>query len=176
MLEKIKDFIAQIIFKRKFKYTPGEVLPYKEFFSNSLDFFIILPLDESDFRECNDVLTYLKIHKKFLTIFIPEHKWNLFQEAKDYKFITYTHEEVTKFNLPSKELIAKIKEKQYDCLIDLTRHVSIFNAAIANLLSAKYKIGFGKKDGKAGYNFQVSLNEINAEISYKNLLNSLRMF
>ncbi len=176
MLEKLKYFVAKIIFRRKFTKSLDELLPYNEFFSKSLDFFLLLPIKESDFHECQDILKYLKIHKKFVTIFIPEYKLNLFQNPKEYKFVTYQPDEITKFDLPSKNLLEKIIKKNYDCLIDLTRTVNLFNAAVSNSVNAKYRIGFVKGEEYSIYNFQVAQNEINAEISYKNLLNSLRMF
>ncbi|MCK5455784.1 MAG: hypothetical protein KAI45_01580 [Melioribacteraceae bacterium] len=60
-------------------------------------------------------------------------------------------------------------------VIDLNRDVDIFSSALANVPLSDFRIGFVKKDSDSFYNFQIP-NEINPEKSYRNLLNSLRMF
>ena len=85
-------------------------------------------------------------------------------------------EDITKFGLPTKSYIDKLNEYKFDVLIDLERDDNLFLTAVTSLINAKYKVGFKKAEVDNLYNFQLINTKINSEISYRNLLNSLKMF
>jgi ADP-heptose:LPS heptosyltransferase len=135
-----------------------------------------MPAEEKEFYLCNDLIKYLIIHKKHVTLFLPEHKLNLLQDRRKYYYITYNFEQVNKFEIPEENLLKEITSKEFDVVVDLNRGESLFHSSIANAVAAKYRIGFSKELSDKFYNFQVVNHQYNAEISYRNLLNCFQMF
>jgi len=149
---------------------------FKDFIEKSYSYLIILPLNDLDFANSFDVAKYFRIHKKDVTLFLPEHKVNLGNITNHYKYMSYGLEDISKFGLPTKSYIQKLNEHKFDVLIDLERENNLFLTAIISLINSKFKVGFKKPDIENLYNFQLVNNKINSEISYRNLLNSLKMF
>jgi hypothetical protein len=111
-----------------------------------------------------------------LTIVVPEYKYSLLQNKSKLRPITYTKNDINFFNLPSQKLLDEIGAKSFDILIDLNRNENLFCSALSKVVDAEYKVGFTKLNSDRYYNFQIEANKINSEISYRNLLNSLKMF
>lgn len=164
------------IFKKKMFRKFDDSYSFKDFIENSSNYLIILPLKDLDFANSFDVAKYFKIHKKEVTLFLPEHKINSANITSYYKYMSYGIEDITKFGLPTKLYINKLKETKFDVLIDLERDNNLFLAAVTSLVDAKFKVGFKKPNLENLYNFQLVNTKINSEISYRNLLNSLKMF
>ena len=97
------------------------------------------------------------------------------QNEFEYASLIIRDTDKTKIGLPNKELIGKIKKHTFDLVLDLNIEDDVFASAIANIPLSDFRIGFIKENADYFYNFQIP-NEINREKSYKNLLNSLRMF
>lgn len=149
---------------------------FKNFIENSYKYLIILPLNDTDFSNSIDVAKYFRIHKKDVTLFLPEHKVNTMEIASHYQYLSYDLNDVSKFGLPSKKFIQKLNEHTFDVLVDLERENNLFLTAVTSLINAKFKVGFKKPNIENLYNFQLVNTKINSEISYRNLLNSLKMF
>jgi ADP-heptose:LPS heptosyltransferase len=89
--------------------------------------------------------------------------------------LAVTKENKTKLGLPNKFLINKIKKYKFDLIIDLNLEYDIFSLVLSTIPEANFRVGFVKKNSDYFYNYQIP-QEINSEKSYRNLLNSLRMF
>lgn len=84
--------------------------------------------------------------------------------------------DLNKLNLPSHKLIDKLSEMKYDGVIDLNRKDELFYSYAANIVNAKIRIGYSKKNSDKYYNFQIANNDVESEVSYSNFLNCLKMF
>jgi len=71
--------------------------------------------------------------------------------------------------------LPKILDKKFDITIDLSIENNLFNNYLIRFSHSDFSIGFEKHNSDKYYNFQVK-PEIISENSYKNLLNSIRMF
>jgi hypothetical protein len=149
---------------------------FSKFIQNSVKYLVILPLNDADFANSFDIVKYLKIHKKSVTLFIPEYRVNSISNSREYKIISYDFNQINKIGLPNKQFLESLKQYEFDVLIDLERDENLFLAAIASFVKANYKVGFAKPEIENLYNFQLVNTKINSEISYRNLLNSLKMF
>ncbi|MEE9432225.1 MAG: hypothetical protein V3V16_14340 [Melioribacteraceae bacterium] len=149
---------------------------FNHFITDAFDYLIILPSNEMDFSNSFDVAKYFSIHKKNVTLFIPDLKRNLVNLTNRYNIIDYNLNDVSKLGLPNKDYITELNKHSFDVLIDLEREENIFISAITGLVKAKFKVGFKKNEIDNLYNFQVINSKLNSEISYRNLLNSLKMF
>ncbi|MCB0729432.1 MAG: hypothetical protein KDC88_00245 [Ignavibacteriae bacterium] len=176
MFEEYKNRIGYYIFKKKIFKEFNSSYSFNDFIENSSSYVIIMPLNDIDFANSFDIAKYFKIHKKEVTLFLPEHRVNSENIISNYKYLSYDLTDITKFGLPSKLFIKNLNENNFDVLIDLERDNNLFLTSIASLINAKYKVGFKKPDIENLYNFQLVSTKINSEISYRNLLNSLKMF
>ena len=176
MLSELKNKLGYFIFQKKMLKGYDESNTFNDFVGRSLDYLIILPLNDTDFANSFDVVKYFKIHKKEITLFLPEHKVNTISISSNYRYLSYGLNDVSKFGLPSKSLLEKLNERKFDVLVDLERENNLFLAAVAALVKANFKVGFKKPEIENLYNFQMVNTKINSEISYRNLLISLKMF
>ncbi len=176
MFEEYKNKLGYYIFKKKIKKDFDTNFSFTDFIENAMDYILILPLNDLDYSNSFDVAKYFKIHKKNVTLFIPEHKKNSVTIAHNYNILDYSLNDISKLGLPNKGFINKLSNYKFDVLIDLEREENLFLAAATSLISAKYKVGFKKEEVDNLYNFQMVNTKINSEISYRNLLNSLKMF
>lgn len=176
MFEEYKNKMGYYIFKKKIFRKYHASYSFNDFVGKSVDYIIIMPLNEQDYSNSFDVVKYFKIHKKEVTLFLPEHRVNYVEISNNYKHISYNIEDISKFGLPSKQFIEKLDSHKFDVLIDLERENNLFLAAVTSLAKAKFKVGFKKEEIDNLYNFQLVNTKINSEISYRNLLNSLKMF
>jgi len=69
-----------------------------------------------------------------------------------------------------------LHNEEFDIIMDLSFKESNFLLSILFEMKTKFRVGFTKRDSDVFYNFQSGLDEKNPEISFGNLLNSLKMF
>ncbi len=136
--------MGSIIFKKKIFKEFNTTYSFKNFIENSYNYLIILPLNDQDFANSFDIAKYFKIHKKEVTLLLPEHKVNAIEITSNYNYISYGLNDISKFGLPTKAYIAKINEYKFDVLIDLEREDNLFLTAVTSLFQANFKVGFQK--------------------------------
>jgi hypothetical protein len=135
-----------------------------------------MPADDRDFYHSLDILKYYQIHRKSITLFLPEHKYGVVPEKEKYKCISYQAALKKQFTLPDKNLIRKLEGKDFDIVIDLNRTEDIFLSAVSNIVRAKLRAGFKKEMSELYYTLQIGGNQGDPEVSYRNFLNYLKMF
>ena len=135
-----------------------------------------MPEDDKDFYHSFELLHYLIIHKKIVTLFIPEYKYNLIPEKDKFRSVTFTALDKNKLNLPSANLVERIQNKNYDVVMDLNRKGIVFFIAVSNIVNSKLRFSFNNEENEGYYNFLFNDNANNSEISFRNLLNFLQMF
>ncbi len=176
MIQEAKKNLAKIIFEKKYLSDIYNKQLFNSFLEDANKFLFLLPGNDKDFKHAFDVVKYFQIHKKEVSLFLPEYAINLIIDSRKYKFIGYGVNDVNKLGLPSKSLINSLKDLYFDVVVDLNRTENLFFIAVAHLVQAKYRIGFSRKSINAHYNVQLVNKKINSEITYRNLLNSLKMF
>ncbi len=174
MLENIKNGIAGKLLTGYIRKKNYPEVKFSGFFTNSLSILIIMPDEESELIKAKEILDAFISENKSVYVFLPEHKVSLINN-KSVKPITFREEDISRLGLPKKELKNTISGKQFDIVIDLNRADNLFYSAISNYFDAEVRVGFVKDKSDLYYNFQVP-NRINNENSYRNLLNSFKMF
>ncbi|MBU1097267.1 MAG: hypothetical protein CVV23_13175 [Ignavibacteriae bacterium HGW-Ignavibacteriae-2] len=175
MYERIINFIAQFIINRFIRHKHTESTVYNNFFSDSKNILLIYPESDTEFDSAGIVPEYLWGTKKNLTLFVPEQKVSTLNQKWKARVLTFSLKDKTRLNLPSHNLSKLLENENFDVVIDLNISDNLFFSAITNYVTSKFKIGFKKDRSDKYYNFQVP-SQINAENSYRNLLNSLKMF
>lgn len=176
MIENLKRRIAHIILSKKYLKNNNEQIFFNKIVSNARDFFIIVPSDDKELNNSLDLIKYFLIHKKNITIFLPEHMYNSFPAKEKFHFITYRLDDITRLNLPKKNLVNRLKENTFDVVIDFNRNENTFFSAVANIVNSKVRIGFRKILSDSYYNLLFNDNQSESEVAYRNFLNFLRMF
>ncbi len=175
MTEQIKTKLSRAILKRHLKSKPVSQSNFKGFFKNSTKVLLIIPANNENWNYLKPIIKFLKESDKEISIFIPEPSLSSFPVKRKIRPITFSEGEISKLNLPAKTLREKLRNHSFDITIDLNIEENLFYSAAANYVVSDYRIGFVKNDSDLYYNFQIP-SEINNEISYRNLLNSLTLF
>ena len=172
----IKEKIAGIVVQKQLKNKHLDSHIFTGFFDKAFTFFVAMPEDDHDFNHSLVVLNFLTENKKSVMVLTRDFKVSLLPPKYRAKTIEYNFKDISKLYLPSKRLMDKLTEMQFNASIDLNRKHNLFYSLSANLVQAPLRIGFTKTDSDKFYNLQVANGEDNPEISYKNFLNCLQMF
>jgi len=176
MISKIKDKIALFIAKHRFARKQNVIQSFQKCFSNANEIFIILPTSAINYSSAVvDVIQFVISQKKRITFIYKIEFKNYLPTGYRHIAIEFSELDKTKLGLPSKEIINKINKLNFDLVIDLNLEEDIFATSVANIPQSDFRIGFVKNNSDIFYNYQLT-KEINSEKSYRNLLNSLRMF
>lgn len=176
MFNALKEKTAKILFKKKLRDIENRELSFSTAFKKSFSFFVIMPEDDKDFYAAQSVITFLDHNKKNLTVFTRDFKVSLLPPHIRSRTVDFGIDDLTKFDLPSNKLIDKLKSLRFDAVLDLNRNGAVLYSYIVNLVDSKVRIGFAKEEADKFYNLQIANDEENAEKSYNNLLNCLKMF
>ncbi|MCX6168815.1 MAG: hypothetical protein NTX65_05725 [Ignavibacteriales bacterium] len=176
MFEGLKKKIAHFIIKKKYLRRNIGEFSFNNVISNARDLLFLMPKDDKDFISSLEILKYYQIHKKVITLFLPEHKYNIVPEKEKYKFVPYSLAHFTKLNLPNKNLIHSLNQKEFEVVVDLNRSEDVFFSAVANVVKSKIRVSFEKEFSGGYYNMQIVDKNTNPEVAYRSFLNYLRMF
>ena len=175
MFESLKRKIALSVIRRKVNKHNLAIRLFNGFVEKSTSFLFVLPVETEALLEALEVVNYFRIHKKHCTVIIHEINVNR-TELEDFQIISYSEEDSGKFGLPSKEFLEQLSHRYYDVLVDLNFTENIFLLAVAAFVKAEFKIALNKPLAEMYANYISPVDLKNPEISYRNLLNSLRMF
>lgn len=176
MFENLKKKYAHFIIRRHYLEKNATPINYNRILTDSIDFLFIMPKDDKDFFHAMDILRYFLIHKKVITLFLPEYKYNLVPEKEKYKCLSFMPGDITRFNLPNHELKKRLHSQEFDVVIDLNRDGDIFFSAVANSVRAKVRAGFSREMFGKYYNLLINQSAGEGESSYRSFLTYLKMF
>jgi len=176
MISNIKNKIGILLAKRRFVRHQKHDRSFQRFFSESKDVLIILPNLEKDFIvEVFEIVRFTAIHKKKLFLIHKPELQKYLPTDFEYSSLVISELDKSRLELPTKDLVNRIKKYTFDLVIDLNLEDDLFSSALSNIPLSDFRIGFIKRNSDLFYNYQIP-REINSEKSYRNLLNSLRMF
>jgi len=176
MFEKFKFRMAVRTIRRKFIKSGEPPVNFNDFNKNALNYLVIIPENDEDFKNSFIVVKHLVELKKNVTLFISEHRYSLVPEREKYRVMSFSMQQMTRLRLPDEILREKLQKKQFDVVLNLNRYDDVFFNAITFLFNASYRVGFKNGEISDFFSLQVPLNEKNSKLSYENLLNSLKMF
>ena len=176
MLKTIKQKIARYVVNKKIKHIEIRRQSFTDLLKNSMRFFILMPDNEVHFHNASVIINYFESLDKDIIVFTRDFRVNLLPIKHRNPSINFGLEDITKLNLPTDKLENKLKEYEFDLVIDLNKEENLFYSLIANLVRSQVRVGFKKNNSDKYYNLQIDNSEDNPEIFYKNLLNCLQMF
>jgi len=176
IIDNLKNIISSGIINKELKKKDNELKSFGGSFKKSFSVFVIMPLNETDFHHSFEVLRFLEQNKKHLVIFLNDYRVSLLPQSLKSKAFPFNANDINKVNLPSKVLMQKIQENNYNAVVDLNREENVLFEYISFITKAPLKIGFKKNNSDKYYNFQMINSSEDADVSYKNLVNCLQMF
>ncbi|MFA7228747.1 MAG: hypothetical protein WC061_06920 [Melioribacteraceae bacterium] len=176
MFEELKRKIGHYLLRRRFLRKEIKPSSFNNVISNAKDLFIVMPRDDRDFFNSLDILKYYQIHRKSITLFLPEHKYGTVPEKEKYRFISFQAAVKKTFNLPDKNMVRRLEGKEFEIVIDLNRSEDLFSSAVCNIVNSKVRVGFARERSELYYSLQIAGNQGDPEVSYRNFLNYLKMF
>lgn len=176
MFDGIKRKLAFYVAKNKLAKKTSPTQMFNDFFKKSNYFLVIISEDEKDFYNSFDVVKYLLLLKKSVTIFINKDKLKLIQNSNLVDTLVYCESDMTRLKLPSKDFRDILRKKNFEVTMDLNRRENLFCSSVANLVNSDVRFGFKKSGADYFYNFQFANSNSDAEFSFKKIINSLQMF
>jgi len=175
MFEELKRKIAHYLIHKKHLCKSDETITFKRVISDSREVLILMPNIENDFTGSIEIVKYFHSQKKSISLFLPESKHNSVPLDYQCKFVSYLPVQITRFFLPDKMLLTRLKEKKYDIVIDLNRVEDTFFSCVANVVSSKIRIGFQKNRSEDYYNLLYNSKQNDPSGAYKKFLEHITM-
>lgn len=176
MFQTLKNKLILFFILRYYIKKTDVARSYSDFAKKSNRFLVILPNTEVDYVRSLAIVEMLFAKDKKVSLFVKDVRVSQLNNRYRAEYIDYNEKDISKLDLPSKNIVEKIKQKEFDVVIDLNLKNDIFSGIISNLCQSKYRIGFKKENSDKFYNIQIINNVSDSAISYRNLLNSLQMF
>jgi hypothetical protein len=177
MIDLIKEKIANYVVRRNLKKKNNSIQQsFLKPIHNSINFLIIMPLDERDFNDSTLVLDFLESQNKNLSIFTYDFRVALLPVKFRNRTISFNLMEINKLKLPSRDLTNRLRNLDYDVVIDLNRSESLLCSYVSNLINSKIRIGLSKKNDHNFYNMIFSINQNVNTNFYSDLINAIKMF
>ncbi len=176
MINTIKQKLSKVVVQWQLKDRRYSPRSFEGFFRKSFAFLVLMPKNESDFHHSLKVLEGLAEAKKKATIFTYDFKVSLIPMKFRPQVIDHGASDVNSINLPTKRLVSKLSDYNFQVVLDLNREQNTFYSYVASLIDVPIRVGFSKENADKFYNVQLVDNGSSAEISYKNFINFLLMF
>lgn len=176
MFEELRRKYAHFIIKRKFLRKSNEPIDFKKAISSAKDVLVILPSVEADFTSSLEIVKYLQIHQKDVTLLISELKHEAIQPNQNAKFLSFHPTQISWFFLPDKKLLARLTGRQFDAVLDLNRQEDTFFSCIANAVNSRIRVGFRKNRSSNYYNLLYESKQSEPAAAYSKFLEHLSMF
>ena len=171
-----KSIVAQYKVNQSVKQQSYEGMDFSSKLKSANSIIVLMPEEEVDFHHSISVLEYLNSQSKHTTIMTRDYRVSLINPKLRQNLIEYEIRDISKIKLPTKKLLTKLSEKNFDVVIDLNRKENLFFSYVVLKIKSKLKIGFEKKNSDKFYNFQLAFNGKETEEAYKYLVNCLQMF
>ena len=168
--------IARFVVTLRLRKSKFDEQSFSTALGKSRSFLVLMPENEEDFKYAVDILSFLRELKKEITVLTYDYCVSSLPLPFRGTAIGHGIKDINKINLPSLGMIKKISRKNFDALLDLNIKEQLYYAYVTAIANTGLRIGFKKKLSDKLYNLQISNDETNPKISYKNLLNCLKMF
>ena len=176
MLDLIKDKIAHTVVDWKLKDRQNKDQTFTEFIKRAFNFLVLMPQDDADFAHSIQVLYFLEDSKKHPSVLTYDFRVSLMPLRFRTSVIEHTLADSNVLKLPSSKIISKLNEMMFQVVLDLNRKDNLFYSYITSVINVPIRVGFSKPDSDLYYNVQIKDTESEAEISYRNFLNCLKIF
>ncbi len=176
MLDLIKDKIAHTVVDWKLKDKQNKDQTFTEFFKRAFKFLVLMPQNDADFAHSMQVLYFLEDNKKHATALTYDFRVSLMPLRFRNRVIEHTLADVNVLKLPSTKIISKLNGMMFQVVLDLNRSDNLFYSYISSQAEVPIRVGFTKPNSDLYYNVQIKDSETEAEISYKNFLECLKIF
>ena len=176
MMGTLKEKAARFIVNNRIPEVEFSQRNFSAIIAKTYSFLVLMPATETEFKFVFPILSYLREQRKNIVVMTYDFRVSLLQPYFKANAVEHGLKDETKLNLPAKKLLEKLTSMRFDVIIDTNREENLFYTYIAKYINTNLKIGFTRSDSDNYFNFQVVNKQNDPETSYKNLLDSLKMF
>ena len=176
MIGSLKEKAARFIVHKKIPEVDFSQRNFSAIFDKTYSFLVLMPAKEDEFKFVFPILNYLREQRKNIVVMTYDFRVSLLQPYFKSNAVEHGLKDETKLNLPSKKLLERLSNMRFDVIVDTNRDEVLFYSYIAKYLKTNVKIGFTRSDSDNYFNFQVVNKQNDPETSYRNLLDSIKMF
>jgi ADP-heptose:LPS heptosyltransferase len=162
-----------------FRRSREESLSFVDALSSASQILLVMPLDGSPLYPVAPVITMLRTHKREdqITVVIGAHSTDAFAALEQSPIIRILPEEIGFFFLPRKNVLSRIRQKQYDLVIDLNLDFLLPSGYICRESNARIRAGFAHAHADLFYNFQIQTSRGESRSQrYEQFAHCLEMF
>jgi len=156
MIKSITDTLADYQLSFIFRKQKKKLEKFNGFFTASKSIFILFPSDNNLLPILNELIDYLILKQKKVTIFSTVQDFNKISSMNNCSLFEYTNDEITRIGLPKSYLIKRLQRENFDILINLELSTNVFYSAVTKLSQSKYKLGYGGLKNDKYFNIQIS--------------------
>jgi hypothetical protein len=179
MFEGQRLKVGMLYTRFHFRKRRDPVVRFTEAVDRARKALVLLPETAIDSESMQSVMKYLghRFAGGAVMVVAREELAGSLKQSYNGKTITYSPQEINRWQIPRGELLRKMKSSTFDIALDLNVNLALASAFICRESNAPLRIGFAKPNGDHFYNFVVQTRmTTNTPVAYKNLLKCLDMF
>lgn len=155
------NLLVNLIFNITKKKSRDMISP-ENFLANSKNVLVLLPEEVELLEDTNFLINQLSKKIFRCTFLIEENIYKNFDFTPSCAVIVYTKKHKNFLKLPNKNLLAMLKVKNFDTVIDCNLSESNFHYWISRSLNAKYKVSLFRKNSTRFNNLVMKLKSVNS--------------
>jgi ADP-heptose:LPS heptosyltransferase len=179
MLDRPRSYLGMLGARFHFRRSQEESLSFLNALSSASKILLLMPLDGSPLYPVAPVITMLRTRKREdqITVVIASHSTDAFAALEQSPIIRILPEEIGFFFLPRRSVLSRIRQKQYDLVIDLNLDFLLPSGYICRESNARIRVGFAHAHADLFYNLQIQTSRGQSRSQrYERFAHCLEMF
>lgn len=171
----MKNALANLYFSYGLWRRKAIVQKFNGVLTDAKKFVLLMPEDETDFKNALAVAEFLILKKLHVTLIANNLAMHVIRDKSPYRLEEYYPTDKNSLGFPKLKLLRRLKIYSYDALISLEKEPSLFQNYCAHSLSAEVKIGRAVPGSDKLYSVQISADCADSADFYKIFLNCLQV-
>lgn len=179
MLASLRRSLGLRLSRFRLRHAQDTVISFTETITNAKRALVILPIGHPNVGPAEGVLDVLRrrFGEENITAVADHATQDVTRLVPRSTVITLLARDVSMFYLPRRNLLERVRRKQYDIAIDLNLDFLLPSAYICRESHARVRIGFAGRRADLFYNFQVQTDlTAGRPRVYDRLIRTLQMF
>lgn len=179
MLERTMLQLGYLIAKLQFRSDIDHVQPMGEFIRRAHNVLIVLPVGYDEAALASDALyaTVRQLSNVHMTVVHTSTRATQLTVFPKCEVIRLDPADINRFSLPTKSLMQRIFNREYDVAMDLNLDFVLHTAYICKASRARVRVGYSHSAADLFYNVQLNFDRNSSpQVLYKKFASCLAMF
>lgn len=179
MFDGLRTSVGMMKARLEFRREKDHVIRFTEAISSARHALVIMPLNPANLLPTVTVFEMLKkrFREEHLTVITGDHRLEVMRLLPRTQFMHLLETEISMFHLPTRDVIERIRKKQYDLAIDLNLDLVLPSGYICKASGARIRVGFVRKYAELFYNLLIQPDPtLGTKLIYDRLVQCLERF